>query len=158
MKKALTAVTGLALLGLAVPALAFADHHGGRKGGHTERLAAMDTDGDGAISKAEMDAHRAKMFAEIDANNDGVVSPEEMRAHHDAKRAEMRARREARMLSKLDTDGDGVISAAEFAAAPTPGFDKLDTDGDGVVSKAELAAAQEKMKERRGKWRDRAPK
>lgn len=157
MKKAITALTGLALIGLAVPAIAAADHHGGRKGGHGDRFAAMDTNGDGAVTKAEADAHRAAMFAEIDANKDGNVTPAEMQAHHDAKRAEMRAKREAAMMAKLDTNTDGVISAAEFAAAPAPGFDKLDTDKDGTVSKAEMAAAQDKMKERRGKWRDRAP-
>ena len=157
MKKAITALAGAILIGLALPAIATADHHGGRKGGHADRMAAMDTNGDGAISKAEADAHRAAMFATIDANNDGSVTPAEMQAHHDAKRAEMRAKRQARMMSKLDTNGDGLISAAEFSAAPTPGFDKLDTDKDGVISQAEMTAAQEKMKERRGKWRDRAP-
>ena len=52
-------------------------------------LAAMDTDGDGAVSLAEMTAHAQARTAE----------------------------RVARMFEHLDADGDGVITEAEFAAA-----------------------------------------
>ena len=59
--------------------------------GHRDRpdLAAMDTDGDGAVSQAEMTA-----FAQMRA-----------------------AERAARMFTRLDADADGLISAAEFEAA-----------------------------------------
>ncbi|MFN3662871.1 RNA polymerase subunit sigma-70 [Yoonia sp.] len=58
--------------------------------GHRDRpdLAAMDTDGDGAVSLAEMTAYaqaRAadrveRMFARLDADEDGVITPAEFEA------------------------------------------------------------------------------
>ena len=42
-----------------------------------QRIKAMDTDGDGNISKAEFQANSDKHFAKMDANGDGQISPEE---------------------------------------------------------------------------------
>lgn len=43
-------------------------------------FALMDTDGDGAISFAEMEAVHKRLFDMIDQNKDGKVTPEEMRS------------------------------------------------------------------------------
>ncbi len=45
-----------------------------------ERLKAMDTDGDGAISKAEFLANAERRFQQLDTNHDDVVTAEELRA------------------------------------------------------------------------------
>lgn len=57
----------------------------GPKGGERgERFKQADTNGDGAISKAEFEAANAKrsaaMFDRLDANKDGKVTREEMKA------------------------------------------------------------------------------
>lgn len=73
----------------------------------------MDTDGDGQISKEEMEAGRKDRFAEMDADGDGLVSKDELIAHMSAKMAE----RVDEMFERLDTDGDGFLSQEELEAA-----------------------------------------
>lgn len=57
----------------------------------------IDTDGDGRLSREEVNAAPAKRlqhnFNEIDTNGDGYLSKEEMRAYHQAMRAKMQERR-----------------------------------------------------------------
>jgi EF hand len=56
-----------------------------------KRLAAADTNKDGALTKAEVDAAGLKgvsrNFAAIDTNKDGFLSPQELRAYRQAKKA-----------------------------------------------------------------------
>jgi len=63
-----------------------------------------DTDGDGAVSRAELIASVDKRFAKMDANGDGQLS-----------KADREARRAAR-FAKMDTNGDGGVSQAEMEA------------------------------------------
>jgi hypothetical protein len=69
-----------------------------------ERFAALDADHDGAVTRAELDAYRAKA-----------------RTTRDAERDAARATRRDAMFARLDTNHDGQISKAEFAARPAPG-------------------------------------
>jgi Ca2+-binding EF-hand superfamily protein len=116
MKKYLIGASLVALL--AVPALALqdGDHHG-MKGPQTraqvqariqERFAKADANKDGAVTKAEFDAHRATMKAEWQAK---------------------RAERKAEMFGKLDADKNSQLSQAEFNA-PRPDRDDRKGDGD----------------------------
>lgn len=181
MKKFTLAASALTLA-LAMPLAAQA---GGHKGGgpHLEKL---DTNADGAITRAEAEASVLTAFGEIDANVDGQLSQDELKAAHEAHRAEMKAKweekragkesrepkgdrdpakmeaRKAKMETKaaerfaaVDTDGDGQWNKTEFATHRLEFFGKVDTDADGTLSAAELEAAKAKMKERRGKWRDK---
>lgn len=67
----------------------------GRPGGHDgERMARIDTDGDGRISLAEYQAEGFARFERADTDNDGTVTDEERRAARAAHRAERRQRRE----------------------------------------------------------------
>jgi hypothetical protein len=50
-------------------------------------IAKLDTDGDGAITRAEWEALRLARFDAADSNKDGVLSKEEMRAAHKAMKA-----------------------------------------------------------------------
>ncbi|MCR9072988.1 MAG: calcium-binding protein [Alphaproteobacteria bacterium] len=139
---ALVAALGSAVL---VPSLATAhgdkDAHGLRAGERAEhmerRFQEIDTDKDGKITGAEIDAFRAARFAAADANGDGKLSVEEMQAA----RSEQRKERFGRMIARLDKDGDGQLSAAEM---PKRGdrLMKLDKDGDGAVSLEEMKAAK----------------
>lgn len=63
-----------------------------------------DTNGDGAISRAEAQAQVTAMFARMDANNDGKLDAADRAAH------------QAQMFDKIDTDKNGAISRAEFDA------------------------------------------
>lgn len=71
-----------------------------------------DTDNDGRLSRAEFVEGRIARLTAQDANGDGSVSREEMQAAGQARRAE---RADAR-FAKLDADGNGAISRAEFDA------------------------------------------
>ena len=79
----------------------------------TEQLEAADTDGDGNISRAEMEAQLAvhieavkqraeDRFTRADVNGDGFVTPEE---------------RKQVAFESLDENGDGYLSAEELAGA-----------------------------------------
>jgi len=87
-----------------------------------ERFGKLDTNGDGFVTQAELDAQRTerearfqehrgdimekggKLFSHIDANSDGVVDQSEA-----LKFAEAR-------FSKLDSNSDGVVERSEFKA------------------------------------------
>ena len=128
-------------------------------------LKAFDKDGDGKVTRAEVQAGRAERVKGIDADGDGLLSADEMIA---ADLAQETARIEARVKGRIavqDADGDGKLSAAEMMVPPGPArlFDRIDADRDGTVTEAELAQAREamrakmmdRMQERRG---DRGPK
>lgn len=136
-------ISAVVITGLAGGALAFADSH---RGGHgAERFAAIDTNGDGAVSKAEAEAARAAKFAEADANGDGALTLEEITAHRDTERSEKRAKRQQAMFERGDKNGDGVITVDEFAK-PGKRFDRADADGDGLITQDEMKAAAEKRR------------
>ena len=126
---------------------------------------AFDTDGDGKVTRAEVQAGRAERVKGIDADGDGLLSAEEMIA---VDLAQERSRIEDRVKGRIavqDADGDGKLSAAEMMVPPGPArlFDRIDADRDGTVTEAELAQARDamrakmmdRMQERRG---DRGPK
>lgn len=78
---------------------------GGQRGG----MRALDTDGDGRISRAEMQAGKAGMdehFERMDVNKDGYID----KADRQARLAERRAE----CFAKADTDKNGQLSRAEF--------------------------------------------
>ena len=114
-----------------------------------ERMAEIDTDGDGVISDAEREAARAKREAELaarlDTNKDGVVSEEE--------RGDARRQRAVDMHARFDSDGDGKLTQQELATSPFARFNaNADTNGDGTVTVDELDAAM-RDRQQRGPWR-----
>ena len=66
---------------------------------------AVDSDGNGAVSKTEAMARADAMFAKMDANNDGTLNMAD-------RAAKMKER-----FAKMDTDNSGTLSEAEFMAA-----------------------------------------
>jgi hypothetical protein len=113
-------------------------------------FAALDADGDGKITKEEMQAPRAARLAALDADGDGKISLEELKADHLRQATERADQRAQRMMAAMDADGDGMLTAAELLAGPGPGmmFDRVDTDGDGAISKAEADAIRDRMADR----------
>ena len=103
----------------------------------------LDANGDGQVTKAEMETHRTKKFTSADTNGDGKLSVEEMQAEAQKKANE----RVSDMFTRLDTDKDGFLSTDEL---PKPRradkmFDRLDADGNGSLSEQEFANARDGM-------------
>lgn len=152
------ALLTLALAAATVSTAAFADgrsHHGGFRHarGGMEGIARLDADGDGRISRAELDAKGrmgqflAKDFAAIDANRDGYIVRSELRAYHER----MRPQREAKMRQKFeerfaaaDLNRDGKLSRTEVAEKMprmAKRFAWMDDNRDGFLSRSEMAPA-----------------
>lgn len=121
----LAAASAALLMGVSFAALA-----------HTDRPK-LDTNGDGAVDLAEMQAAKpdftVEKFNQADANGDGLLSRDELRQAHGQARFE-----------RLDKDGNGSVSLAEMQAVK-PGmtaehFGKLDANGDGQVTREEMRA------------------
>lgn len=68
----------------------------GGPGGPAMAMKKADTNGDGAISKAEFDAMSAQRFAKLDTNKDGKIDATEMQAQRDKARDAMKKMRERR--------------------------------------------------------------
>ncbi|MDG4648613.1 EF-hand domain-containing protein [Roseibacterium sp. SDUM158017] len=144
-----------ALLGITIPAALVlpALAQDGSLGGPQGMFERFDLDGDGSVTRAEMEGAREARFAAADANGDGVLDREELIAAA----AERTARGVDRMLGRVDADGDGAISRDEMSAmqrrraggGPAAMFERLDADGDGAITQAEL---DEMAAARGGRW------
>ena len=117
------------------------------------RFAQRDANKDGFLSRDEMKQIRSenrseRMLRRHDTNGDGVLDEAELEAAND-KRAD---KRQARMLKWLDVNDDGKLSFEEVSARRDPAklIERLDTDGNGSVSAAEFAKARESRKADRG--------
>ena len=120
--------------------------HGKRDGMGHGRAAALDTDGDGRISRAEaaVQPRFAARFDEADGNRDGFVVRSELQASSEKHRAERVARHRAMFeekFAKADINRDGKLSRVE-AGAGMPhlgkGFAFHDDNRDGFLSRVEL--------------------
>lgn len=102
-------------------------------------LQRLDANNDGAVSRDEIVAARAKLFARLDVNSDGVIDQDETEMLRDAimDRATAMQERLGNQMRRLDTSGDGKVSRDEFRAR-TLFFDLADRDGDGKLSAAEF--------------------
>ncbi len=113
----------------------------------------LDTDGDGQITKEEMQARGQARFDAADSNGDGLLSQDELNAAATARAQD----RVSGMIERFDTDGDGALSRDEMPR-PKRGermFDRIDADNSGGISEEEFAEAQKRHKARRGKNADK---
>lgn len=115
-------------------------HHGDRPS-----FEMLDTNADGQLTRAELEAHRTARFTAADSNGDGMLSVEELQAQG----AERAAKRAVRMMEHLDANSDGQLTQEEMAQGRRGGgmermFGRVDADEDGVISKAEFDTAREK--------------
>lgn len=86
-------------------------------------LAALDKDGDGAVSKSEFDTFSGFAFQTMDTNKDGSLSMDEIDNHliGDA-------------FKILDDNGDGTVSKEEFLNQMNEDFNAADENSDGVLN------------------------
>lgn len=102
-------------------------------------LERIDRDGDGYISREEIEAYRGGRFETWDLNRDGVVSRDEMNQRIRERIEEKVGRR----FQQLDANGNGRIERNEYSGQKGWSFEDLDRDGDGRVSPDELRRARD---------------
>jgi len=112
-------------------------HHGRRSPGgrHGMRmLERFDADGDGKLTRAEVDAHVTERIEAFDADGNGQLSLEEFQGLW----LEHMRERMVDGFQMLDDDGDAQVTGAEMGNPFRRLVERADLDGDGAVSRAEL--------------------
>ena len=138
--KTLTAIAVAAALGgTALAGASYAGHRGGGMGfldkgqlavSAMEMFDAVDADGDGRLTQAEIDKALNDRHAAHDTNGDGNLNLEEFAGlwHETVRPLTVRA------FQMLDTDGDAVVTRAEYDRPLAGIVERLDRDGDGGLS------------------------
>lgn len=141
-----------------------------------------DANGDGFVTKAEMDAARATMkeksaerreerreqrFAKLDTDKDGTLSKAEYSVRPERKDGDRKGMHRGHgkhgmrhggpmgggmWFERADANKDGKVSLAEASAGALAMFDRVDTNKDGTISPEEHKAARDAM---RTKWQER---
>jgi Ca2+-binding EF-hand superfamily protein len=97
-------------------------------------MLAFDQNGDGIVTRDEMEAALRRQFAAVDTNGDGQIDRAEMQAENDR-----RFRVNGTGASPLiDWNQNGVIDYDEFATTARSLFAELDRDHDGRLDATEL--------------------
>jgi len=105
----------------------------------------LDSDGDGSLSIAEIQARANARFAAMDSNGDGVISADENAAAMAEKAGERAEMMFTRLLEWRDSDGDGALSQQEMGNNRAERmFSRADANSDGVISAEEYEQAQER--------------
>ncbi len=107
-------------------------HRGGMRGGEILRdiFRAADTDADGTVTPAEIEAYRSAQLAEVDTSGDGALSIEEF----DTLYRGLTRSRMVDAFQALDADGDGQISPEEMDRRVERLIERMDRDGDGALT------------------------
>jgi N-acetylneuraminic acid mutarotase len=114
------------------------------------RLLKMDRDNDGKLTKDEVGQRFSRMIERLDTDKDGFVTKAELEASA-AKETGAAAggagggfgnpsRSANRVLEQNDADKDDALSGAEIPERLKPNVEKIDANKDGKLDKAELEA------------------
>ena len=118
------------------------------------RFKRIDTNGDGAIVKSEIEVANARAaqeaaatlasrltteFAKLDTNKDNLLSLDEFKASA----PQAKAAPGENALNRLDTSKDQKVSLTEFSAVALTAFDRIDKNKDGRISDAEREALRQ---------------
>jgi Ca2+-binding EF-hand superfamily protein len=124
-----------------------------------------DANGDGNLTRDEVNAQIDARFARADANGDGAIDASERAAAREQMRArwsERRGRhgrhgRHGNRMERMDSNGDGVITREEVTERALARFDRFDANGDGQITEVERDQAREQRRERRAQRRANRP-
>lgn len=105
----------------------------------------LDVDGNGVITRAEVQAPRISKFTQVDTNNDGKITSAEMIEARNMRLVEETAKCVAIVINKFDRDQDGALSADELPDVDGNLFDRVDANGNGIVSQEEFDTAKLEM-------------
>ena len=136
--KLVAAIAGLAIVG-GIAAAAAKGSDGKRshfwRGGHGAGMfEQVDADGDGRVTRAELDAYLDGILAANDADGNGSVSLPEF----EAIAVELARPMLAKRFERLDDDGNGEISESEIAGRIDRLMDRADRNDDGAVELKEI--------------------
>lgn len=101
-----------------------------------EMMVEADLNGDERTSRAELNQHRAQMFARLDRNEDGTIAADDSPRLRIAKRRFDSAFEQVRSI--FDSNADGRVTLEEWNRSDPDVFALLDRNEDGVVTRAEL--------------------
>jgi Ca2+-binding EF-hand superfamily protein len=119
-------------------------HPGRHGGGPREWLQQADSNKDGKITLAEVNAVANPLFDQADTNRDGRVTQPEQTAFREQLRTKMQAGHKegfAERLADRDANKDGRLGADEVGRMPAGRFASLDANKDGYLAKDELVNA-----------------
>lgn len=131
------------ILFVAMPCVAYAANHSGKMDAKFDQLfKAVDTNGDGKISRKEAELKAPAMaegFDAIDTDHDGGLTKAEINAFTSA--LEKKRREFQQRLLKADKDKNGLLSRKEARALPSLSahFDEIDTNRDGQLNIKEIS-------------------
>ena len=100
----------------------------------------------GSVTLEQFVGHREHRFESLDADGDGRVT----RAELDARRAGDPPEQVAATFARFDTNGDGAITRAEWNAGETARFVRIDANHDGSVTRDEFLAERARVCAERG--------
>lgn len=100
-----------------------------------------DSNGDGVVTRAEVEASVAQRFARMDVNKDGKVDKADREAAKKQREAK-RGERGGGMMERADANGDGALSLDEMKRMAMKRFDRADADKDGKLTASERDAAR----------------
>ena len=97
-----------------------------------------------SVSLQEMQASALDRFGTADTDGDGFLSGAELEAHAKA----VAARRSQRMLKRMDVNLDGKLSLREMQGHRDPAriFERMDVDNSGTLSRKEFEEARARIK------------
>ncbi|NSX53916.1 EF-hand domain-containing protein [Parasulfitobacter algicola] len=101
----------------------------------------LDKDGNGELSREEMQQAQALRFSNADADRNGALSQSELET--------LAANRAGRMMARMDANDDGQLTQDEMPQQRGEGrmFRRLDTDRNGTISKTEFDAGRTNMRQ-----------
>ncbi len=107
-----------------------------------ELLERYDTNHDGTVTRAEMEAGLKAEFDAADKKHNGCLDPDETDAVNEARWAEGLST----TSTIVDWNHDGCVDFKEFANTARSLFDELDKNGDGKLTPEELHGKKPKVK------------
>ncbi len=139
-------ITSLGLAIMAGAAVASSDKPGKDHRPH-HSFEELDANGDGKVTREEMETHMQARFEGADTNGDGSLSRDELLARVKEDQAKRADKYVSHMIERHDANGDGALTMEEMRSRKHgKRFDKMDADGDGAISKAEFEAMRGKHK------------